>query len=56
MNRTLHTGFRLHAQRHEVIGDTIRLHTNTGTVDVPAACVAGFVVEEYVPPKPEVQL
>ena len=46
----LHTGFRLYADRHEVVGDTIRLHTSTGEMDVPARDVARFELEEYVKP------
>jgi hypothetical protein len=54
----LHTGFRIYADRHEMVGDTTRLHTETGTMDVPSANVARFEVEEYVkpvPPPPPVQ-
>ncbi len=50
----LRTGFRIHAQKHETVNGsaTIRLHTVNGTMDVPAGDVAGFEVEEYVPPPP----
>lgn len=52
----LQTGFRIHSVRHEVIGDVVRLHTATGNMDVSAADIARFEVEEYVkppePPKP----
>jgi soluble lytic murein transglycosylase-like protein len=48
----LHTGFRIYADRHEVVDDKIRLHTATGSMDVPARDVARFEVEEYVKPAP----
>jgi soluble lytic murein transglycosylase-like protein len=48
----LHNGFRLHAQRHEAIGELTRLHTTTGTMDVPTANIARFEQEEFVPPPP----
>jgi soluble lytic murein transglycosylase-like protein len=48
----LQNGFRIHADRHEVIEDRIRLHIGTGTMDLPAANVATFEIEEYVPPPP----
>ena len=46
----LHTGFRIHSERHEVVGDVVRLHTVTGNMDVPAKQIAGFEIEEYVKP------
>jgi soluble lytic murein transglycosylase-like protein len=46
----LNTGFRIHAERHEVVGDVIRLHTETGNMDVPARDILQFEVEEYVKP------
>ena len=48
----LNTGFRIHAERHEVIGETVRLHTSTGDIDVRTRDVARFEVEEYIPPAP----
>ena len=48
----LQTGFRVYAERHEVLGDVTRLHTSTGTMDLPSANIAGFEVEEYVRPTP----
>lgn len=48
----LQNGFRIHAQRHEMLGTVTRLHTSTGTMDVPSTNIAGFEVEEYVPPPP----
>jgi soluble lytic murein transglycosylase-like protein len=46
----LHTGFRIHTDRHEVLGDSVRLHTSTGNMDVPARDIARFEIEEYVKP------
>lgn len=48
----LNTGFRVHAERHEVLGDITRLHTATGTMDVHSGQIASFEVEEYVKPTP----
>jgi soluble lytic murein transglycosylase-like protein len=44
----LRNGFRIHAQTHESVGSTTRLHTATGSVDVPSADIARFEIEEYV--------
>jgi hypothetical protein len=46
----LRNGFRIHADRHEISGDTIRLITESGTIEVPHNEIARFEVEEYVPP------
>lgn len=46
----LNTGFRIRAERHEIAGDIVRLHTATGTMELPASHVAGFEQEEYVKP------
>jgi hypothetical protein len=48
----LNTGFRVYADRHEVLGASTRLHTASGTMDVPSASIVGFEVEEYVRPTP----
>ena len=48
----LHTGFGIYADRHEAIGETTRLHTPSGSMDVPTAHVVAFEVEEYVKPVP----
>jgi hypothetical protein len=51
----LQNGFRVHAERHEIAGDVIRLYTKTGSLDMPARDVARFELEEYVkPPEPSV--
>jgi soluble lytic murein transglycosylase-like protein len=46
----LSTGFRLYADRHELVGDMVRLHTGSSFTDVPAKDVTGYELEEYVPP------
>lgn len=48
----LNTGFRVFAERHEVVGEITRLHTATGTLDIPSSQIATFEVEEYVRPTP----
>lgn len=45
----LSTGFRLHADRHEASGDTVRLHTRDGAIELPAALVVSFEQEEAIP-------
>ena len=49
----LSSGARLYADRHERDGDTIRLYSNGGTVELPAAQVIGFELEEFAPSAPE---
>lgn len=44
----LHTGFRMAADRHEVVGDNLRIHTATGTVEIPSAAVATIEAVEAV--------
>lgn len=44
----LHTGFRIEADRHEVVGENLRLHTASGTVEIPRASVAEIEVLERV--------
>lgn len=51
-NAVLSTGFRIHAERHEVIGSVTRLYTNDGTIEVPSNLITAFEHEEYVPPAP----
>jgi soluble lytic murein transglycosylase-like protein len=51
-NAVLSTGFRIHAERHEVVGSVTRLYTNNGTIEVPSTLIASFEKEEYVPPAP----
>jgi len=44
------SGSRMRVDGHEIAGDRVRLHLNGGHVEVPAALVAGFEAEEYLPP------
>jgi|SRR5580700_5384995 soluble lytic murein transglycosylase-like protein len=48
----LATGFRIHAERHEVDGANVRLITKDGMIEVPASAVTSFENEEYVAPAP----
>jgi soluble lytic murein transglycosylase-like protein len=48
----LSTGFRIHADRHEVNGANVKLITKDGEIELPAASVASFEAEDYVPPPP----
>lgn len=48
----LQNGFRIRADRHEVVDGKIRLHIGSGTMDFLSAEVSGFEVEEYVAPPP----
>ena len=48
----LGTGFRIHAERHEVEGSSIRLFTKDGMIELPASSVSSFENEEYVAPAP----
>jgi soluble lytic murein transglycosylase-like protein len=46
----LANGFRIHADRHETAGASIRLYTKDGVTEVPAESVASFEAEEVVAP------
>lgn len=48
----LSTGFRIHADRHEADGQTVRLFTKDGMIELPASSVNGFENEDYVAPTP----
>ena len=50
----LNTGFRLPAERHEVVGENLRIHTATGTVEIPRASVESIeaVEKPVAPPAP----
>jgi len=50
----LHTGFRIHATRHESDGPRLRLYTKDGVIELEAAAVAGFEPEEIVSAPPAV--
>jgi soluble lytic murein transglycosylase-like protein len=46
----LSSGLRLHIDRHETDGGTVRLFTKEGFSEVPASSVVTFEQEDYVPP------
>ncbi len=46
----LANGFRIHAERHETAGASVRLYTKDGVTEVPAASVVSFEAEEIVAP------
>ncbi len=48
----LTSGFRLHAARHERMGDTVALICGAGRIEIPAADIAGFEAEEAAPAPP----
>jgi soluble lytic murein transglycosylase-like protein len=49
------TGFRIHADRHETEGATVRLYANGGVTEVPAFRIARFEAEEEIPKPAEVE-
>jgi soluble lytic murein transglycosylase-like protein len=48
----LSTGFRIHADRHEIEGPNVRLFTKDGVIEFPATSVQSYEAEDYVPPAP----
>jgi soluble lytic murein transglycosylase-like protein len=44
----LTTGFRLHADRHEISGNMARLFTADGFVEMPASAISAFEQEEII--------
>jgi soluble lytic murein transglycosylase-like protein len=48
----LASGSRLHVDRHETSGGKVRLYNADGYIEMDAAAVRGFEVEEYVPAAP----
>jgi soluble lytic murein transglycosylase-like protein len=48
----LANGFRLHADRHEVAGDSVKLYNGGGVTALPASEITAFEAEEYTPPAP----
>ncbi len=45
----LSTGFRIHADRHETDGATVKLFTKDGLIELPSVTVASFEQEEAMP-------
>ena len=48
----LANGFRLHADRHETAGDSVRIFSNGGVTEMAASAIAGFEREEAPPAVP----
>jgi soluble lytic murein transglycosylase-like protein len=48
----LGNGFRLHADRHEVDGATVRVFSGGGLTEMSASGIAGYEQEEVSPPAP----
>ena len=46
----LSNGFRIHAETHEISGSSVLLYTKGGVIEMPAAAVASFEIEEYIAP------
>ncbi len=46
----LSNGFRIHAERHEIVGSSVLLYTKGGVTEMPASAVSSFEVEEYTVP------
>lgn len=44
----LSNGFRIEAERHEEIGSSVRLHTSSGTIELPSTEILRFEQEEIV--------
>ncbi len=51
-NAVLKSGFRLRAERHEIVDSHVRLYDGASFVELPAADVIGFEVDDYVAPPP----
>ena len=48
----LQNGFRIYADRHEIVEGKTRLHTGSGHMELPSGDIVRFEIEEYVPPPP----
>ena len=48
----LTSGFEMHADRHEVDGDLVRVYSDAGVSELPKTLVAEYRVEEYTAPLP----
>jgi soluble lytic murein transglycosylase-like protein len=46
----LANGFRIHEERHEAAGTSVRLYSKDGVTEVPAGSVVSFEPEEYIAP------
>jgi len=48
----LSSGMRIRIERHEQVGDMMRLIDKDAITELPASVIASFEIEEYVPPPP----
>ena len=49
----LTTGYRLHADHHEVAGEVARIYTDTGITEIPASAIATYEQDDVpTPPAP----
>ena len=49
----LASGRRIHADRHELLGDVVRLYNKNGVTELPASAVESLEVEDFfAPPEP----
>ena len=49
----LTNGFRIHVERHQTAGSSVRLYSQDGVTEMPASSVAAFEAEDYTaPPAP----
>ncbi len=51
-NAVLKSGFRVRAERHEIVESNVRLYDGDSFVELPAADVVGFEVDDYIAPSP----
>ena len=51
-NAVLRSGFRLRTERHEFVDGNVRLYDGSSFVELPAADVVAFEVDDYVAPPP----
>jgi soluble lytic murein transglycosylase-like protein len=51
-NAILASGLRIHADRHEVSGDMVRLFQKDGVTEIPSAMVSGFEEDDFVAAPP----
>lgn len=49
-NAVLKSGFRLRAERHEIVEGNVRLYDGDSFVEIPGADVVSFEVDDYVAP------
>jgi soluble lytic murein transglycosylase-like protein len=48
----LASGLRLHADRHERLGEVVRLYDKQGVTELPASAITAFEQEDYIPSPP----